>query len=207
MNLKEYRTLFALVGIGLILVTTFAFFSTVFPYPTTAERFFVLGLLGKDKTAENYYPNDDPNIRGLEEMQWYVFVQNFMQEVQYVLVKVKVLNSTMTLPDAVACTPSPENVIMNFSVFLTNGRSSTIPFFWHIANYSLQGEPLIVERLVINSMPVSLKVGAVNGSSFRMMFEVWYYDPVIEDFRFEWDSGFGLRCAWNQMLFNVAIEQ
>lgn len=207
MNLKEYRTLFALVGIGLILVTTFAFFSTVFPYPTTAERFFVLGLLGKDKTAENYYPNDDRNIRGLEEVQWYVFVQNFMQEVQYVLVKVKVLNSTMTLPDVVACTPSPENAIMNFSVFLTNGRSSTIPFFWHVANYTLQGESLIIERLVINSMPVSLKVGAVNGSSFRMMFEVWYYDPAIEDFRFEWDSGFGLRCAWNQMLFNVAVKQ
>ncbi|MDH5266409.1 MAG: hypothetical protein OEW62_01880 [Candidatus Bathyarchaeota archaeon] len=207
MNLKEYRTLFALVGIGLILITTFAFFSTVFPYPVTAERFFVLGLLGRDKTAENYYPNDDPNIRGFEKVRWYVFVQNFMLEAQYVLVKVKVLNSTMTLPDAVACTPSPEQAIMNLSVFLTNGQSSTIPFSWYLTNYSLHGESLIIERLVTNGISISLNVGAVNGSNFRLIFEVWYYDPAIEEFRFEWDSSFGLRCAWNQMLFNVAVEQ
>ena len=207
MKLKEYRTLFAAVGIGLILITTFAFFSTVFPYPTTAERFFVLGLLGRDMTAENYYPNDDPNIHGFEEVQWYVFVENFMQEAQYVLVKVKVLNSTMTLPDAVACTPSLGQAIMNFSVFLTNDQSLMIPFLWHIANYSLQGESLILERLVVNGMPAGLNVSGVNGSIFRIIFEVWYYDPAVEDFRFEWDSGFGLRCVWNQMLFKVAIEQ
>lgn len=201
MNIKEYRTLFASVSIGLMLTTTFAFFSMLFPYPVTAERFFVLGLLGKDKTAENYYPNDDPNIHCLEEVQWYVFVQNFMQGAQYVLVKVKVLNSTMARPDAVACTPSPEQAVMNFSVFLTNGQSLTVPFFWHIANCSREGESLIIKRLVVNGMPVSLNVSGVDG--FCIIFEIWYYDSDVNDFRFEWDSGFGIRCAWNQMVFNV----
>lgn len=207
MNLEEYRILFASVGIGLMLTSTFAFFSIFFPYSMTGERFFVLGLLGKDRTAENYFANDDSNIRYMEEMQWYVFVQNFMQEAQYILVKVKVLNSTMTRPDMVACTPSLEHAIMNFSVFLTSGQSLMIPFFWHVANYSLQGESLIVERLVIKSMSVSLNVSAVNGSNLSVIFEVLHYDPVIENFRFEWDSGFGLRCAWNQMFFNVAVEE
>ncbi len=206
MDLKEYRILFRLICLGLILVTTFSFLSMVFPYQPTGERFFVLSLLGRDRTAENYYLNDYPAL-GAHEMQWYISVQNFMQETQYVLVKVKVLNSTMSFPDLVMCTPSPESPIMNFSVFLGKGQSSTIPFFWKIINYSFHDESLIIDRIEINKNPVSLNVSSSNDSGFQIIFELWYYDPVIEDFRFNWDSGFGIRCSWNQIDFTVVPEQ
>jgi len=128
-----------------------------------------------------------------------------MQESQYVLIKVKVLNSTMTFPDAVACTPSPENAVINFSVFLANGQSSIIPFFWHAANYSLHQESLLLERLVVNGTPVTLRTRGVNGLSFYLVFELWYFYSDWMEFRFEWGPDPEFRCAWNQMLFNVTV--
>jgi len=166
-----------------------------------------LSLLGKEKTAEDYYSNNDPSILRLKEMQWYILVQNFMQKVQYVLVKVKVLNSTMTRPDAVTCTPSPQQAIMNFSVFLTDSQSSIIPFFWEVADYSLQRESLVLERLIINGTPVTLRISGVNGLNFFIVFELWYFYSAREEFRFDWDTPLGFRCAWNQMLFNVIVSQ
>lgn len=205
MNLSEYRTLFTLVCVGLLGLTTLAVATSINPYPRTAEKFFAVSLLGKDKSAEEYYPDGDPNIFQLEEIQWFILVQNFMEQAQYVSVRVKVLDSTMAFPDMVACTPSPENAILDFNIFLADDRASIIRFSWCVSNYSLQQESLVLERLVINDMPVNLNVSGVSGFSFYMIFELWYLDSVSREFRFEWDTGLGLRCAWNQMLFNVTV--
>jgi hypothetical protein len=184
-------------------IATFACLSTVFPYPTTAEKFFVLAMLGENQTAENYFPNNNPNLHEMEEVNWYVDVENFMQQAQYVLLKVKILNSTMTLPDSAKCQPSPENDLLNVTVFLISGQSKVVAFSWHIADFVRTGEFLTLRRIVVNGVSTGLNVESTNGADFHFLFELWHYDPFLEDFRFSWDSGFGVCCAWNQMIFNI----
>lgn len=204
MSIKKYRILFASLGISLVLVASFALLSSIFPYDVTGEKFYVLSILGKNGTAESYYPQDNSSIHQLEEMKWHILVQNFMQTSQYVVINVKILNSTMTGPDLVTCTPSPEPILINCSVLLINGQPSMIPFFWSIANYSVQEETLTLKRLVINDIPIDVEINSRNASTFRMVFELWHFDLERNEFRFDWDSESGNRSAWNQMIFNMA---
>lgn len=203
MNFYEYRTLFRVVTLALLLIVSFAFFTSVFPIPETGERFFALALLGSGKMAENYFPRNNSTLMLNEEIKWYVEVYNYVPAIQYLCVAIKLINSSIAGPDSVNCVPSSSNYeLMNITTFLTYGRSVMVPFVWKLSNVTLNGNSYVINQIRINNVTLPTNIRAINGTSFRFVFELWQFSNTSRSFQFAWESGFGLRCAWTQLLFD-----
>lgn len=187
----------------LITVTTGGYLNAIFPYPATAQSFFVLSTLGKNEIADNYYPNNDSSVNILQEVEWHIQIQNLIGSVQFVQIRVKVQNSTMPLPDSSNLTPSPEPSSLNFTVFLRKEQSVILPFHWYVSERVLSSSSTTLEEIIINGMPIDLNVQTVNGGKFYFVFELWHYDVASGSFIFHWDSNFGFQCAWNSLIFEV----
>ncbi|EMR74205.1 hypothetical protein MCGE09_00078 [Thaumarchaeota archaeon SCGC AB-539-E09] len=203
MNIKEYKFIFMVTAIGLIIGTSFTFFYMVFPYPVTSDKFFVLSVLGNNSTASDYYPHDNPNIGINDTLNWNIYVQNYMQEAKYVLIKIKIVNSSDKYPDSLTCTPSTGFELMNVTTILSPEQYSIIPFTWRILNYSSYDDFNVIHRVEICDVNYTIEEYGVSGSNSHFIFELWYYDIESDEFKFEWLSGSESYCAWNKLRFNL----
>jgi len=100
--------------------------------PRSKEQFFQLYVLGETRRAERYYPENNLNISVGRLVRWYLGVTNFMGSVQYVVIKVKLGNSTTRTPDNVNCMPSPRPVLVELGRVLMNSETWEFPFAWII---------------------------------------------------------------------------
>ena len=172
--------------------------------PPSSEQFFAMWIVGSDGLAEHYYPNDDPNLRIGEEVDWTLGVYNHMGSLQYVVVRVKLLNSTMASPDELSGTPSPVSPLFEFTRVLVDNETWSLPFKWRIDNLDVRGQGLILTRLAINQAHFRGQlVTAVSGFNYRFIFELWFYDPASNDFSFFWATGNIKHSVWTQIWFNA----
>jgi hypothetical protein len=200
---NDYRTLFVTVSLVFILISTVPIISRVMPVNT--ESFFVMRVLGENMMLEQYYPNDNPNIQVGSLVRWHVGVYNYMGSVQYVAVRVKLLNSTLSSPDSDGCVPSGVPAFFEFRHVLVNNETWIFPFYWNISETDYQGNVIIINEIVVNDVALRLDASAVSGSNFRMVFELWVYNDAMHDFEFAWKSGQEDRCVWNQIWFNATL--
>ena len=160
---------------------------TIF-WPRYEARFFELGLLGKDKTAEGYYPNDNSVIPLNSTVEWYVYLHNHMGDVENVSVKVKLLNSTMQKPNDTENVPSPFPPILDIAVTLAVDETLYFPFSWSILQVLSQDDSIILNNLMVNNG--TLKADVLSSDSlFTLTFELWVYNPNSHDYKFGWDHG------------------
>jgi len=175
--------------------------------PRPKEQFFQVYVLGEKRMAEHYYPDDNPNIPVGRSVQWYLGTTDFMGSVQYVVIKVKLGNSTINAPDDVNYMPSPAPVLIEFRRVLMDNETWEFPFAWIIGEILENGNMTHVTVLVIsvkNGVEVrSGKVSALNGHNFRFIFELWTLDPLTGDLMFGWTAGGERRAAWLQVWFNA----
>ena len=205
MGLKEYRTVFVISGLILMLIVTVAVISAF--WPKYEERFFAMGILDGNKRAEHYYPNGDPNI-GVESLvRWYVYIYNHMGSAQNVLIRVKLLNSTLQGPDTSKRMPSPFPAFFEFRRELDVNETQLLPFFWHISEAVWHGDSVLITKLVVNDATLGANASALSGYSFRMVFELWIYDEASGTFGFTWRSKEETYCVWNQMWFNATLPE
>jgi hypothetical protein len=175
--------------------------------PRPKEQFFQLYVLGETRMAERYYPDDNPNILVGRSVKWYLGATNFMGSVQYVVIKVKLGNSTIKAPDDVNYMPSPAPVLLEFRRVLMDNETWEFPFAWIIGEVIEIGDMTSATVLVINvkdgAEVRSGQVSALNGHNFRIIFELWTFDPLTEELMFGWRAGGERRVAWLQMWFNA----
>jgi len=175
--------------------------------PRAKEQFFQLYVLGETRMAERYYPDDNPNIPVGRLVQWYLGTTNFMGSVQYVVIKVKLGNSTIKAPDDVNYMPSPAPVLAEFRRVIMDNETWEFPFAWIIGDVGEDGDMTCATVLVINVKDgVEVRrgqVSALNGHNFRIIFELWTFDPATEDLMFGWRTGGERRAAWLQVWFNA----
>jgi uncharacterized membrane protein len=175
-------------------------------HPPSTEQFFAMWILGSGGLAENYYPNGNPNLAVGEPIYWTIGVYNHMSSLEYVVVRVKLLNSTSTNPDDLTGTPSPAPQIFEFSRILVDNETWSIPFVWKILNITQQGRNLAVTEMSINQTPLSGNLAsAMSGHNLRMVFELWSYDEASGNLAFSWNSPSGRHSAWTQIWFNATI--
>ena len=205
MNLDDYRTLFVAVSLVLILISTVPVISMVIP--RNAEPFFAMGVLGENMMAAQYYPDDNPNIQVGSLVRWHLGVYNHMGSVQYVAVRVKLLNSTLPSSNSSSCVPSDVPAFFEFRHVLVKNETWWFPFYWSISEVMPQGDSLVITQLVVNNMTLGLNAQAFSGYNFRVVFELWVYDEVLQGFDFAWKSGGEDRCVWNQIWFNVTLSE
>ena len=192
-----------LIGI-LVLCSILAVAVTATFWPRCEERFFELGLLGKDKTAEGYFPSDKSNLALGSQVNWYIYVQNHMVNVENVSVRVKLLNSTMKAPDDTKHEPSPFTPIVEFPLSLPDNDTLLIPFSWSILQTVSQDNSSVIKSLMINGQTFRVDVKDSNNSLFNMIFELWVFDPLSHEYEFGWESGEEFSSASLNMWFRLS---
>ena len=172
-------------------------------WPKQEKWFIELGLLGKDMTADAYFPNENPTINIGITNDWFIFVHNHLGTPQYVNIKLKLLNSTMELPDDRKHEFSEATSFIEFSLMLSANEDAILPFSWSVINAEAENDSVIIERLLINQQQVDVDVSDSENFYFRIVFELWVQDPVSGEYQFGWDSADGFSSASIYMGFGM----
>lgn len=198
---KDRRYLIAFV-IAVTLITSGSALYTLNPPPS--EQFFALWVLGSHAKTEDYYPDNNPNLKVAEEVNWTIGVYNHMGSLEYVVVRVKLLNSTQPSPNQLVGSPSPASPLFEFTRVLLDNETLTIPFEWKITNVTLERQSVLITGLSLNQLQLGGElVKALSGRNYRFVFELWVLDARANDLSFSWSGMGGRHSAWVQIWFNV----
>jgi hypothetical protein len=197
--LKGRKQVFTIVGLLLLLILTVALISTFWPKNET--QFFELGLLDKNKTATAYFTIDNSTLEIGTQVRWFVFVHNNMGNAEQVSIRVKLLNSTMTQPIDSKNTPSPFSFFLELPSPLSVNETVLLPFSWSISDAVSQDGTNIIRQLTVNDHTYDINVSSKD--YFSLVFELWVYDPVPQDYVFGWHNGNEFSSASINMGFKI----
>jgi hypothetical protein len=200
--IKNYKFALIVGGLVLLLIVAIALISSI--WPVQEERFFELGLLGKNETADSYFANDNSVVDLGSASSWFIYVHNHMGTPQTTIVKAKLLNSTMQMPNNQQNQPSNGISFANFPLTLSTNQTTLVPFTWSIADAKLQNGVVNITRLIVNGQDVAIDISAPANSTFNIVFELWVQNQAGQ-YNFSWDSGNGLRSASIYIMFDVSI--
>ena len=186
-RLTEYKSLFTLCALVLLL-TIVVYIISLF-WPKIEEPFFEFALLGRNKVAEEYFPNSSSSLDISSNVLWYIQVHNHMGSNQSVLIRVKILNSTMQAPDdrKHECSPYPH--IIEFPLSLSNAETILTPFDWSILEAEFRNNVTAIKGLEINNQMIEVEFPIISENRFRMVFELWIYNGTSNQYEFRWYSG------------------
>ena len=193
-----------MIAVFIVLLIVFETLAYVLTTPRPQEQFFQVYVLGANRLAASYYPNNDSNIRIAESISWYVGVGNMMGSIQFVALRVKLGNSTISSPNETQALPSPAPPVIEFSRFIQNNETWEFPFVWQILNMSTaQGSTRLLALQVNNQTLLMSDSSALGGHNFRFIFELWVWDTDLASFQFGWFTENEHRVAWLQIWFNA----
>jgi uncharacterized membrane protein len=182
----------------------FSMLAYVVVTPRPKEQFFQIYVLGDGGKAERYYPGNDPNIPVGRMVTWHVGATNFMSSVQYVVLRMKLGNSTIKAPDDTNHFPSPAPVLLEFKRVLMNNETWEFPVVWRMREIRVNGTVVTPVVLEVNGVGIrNSDVNALKGYNFRLFFELWTFDPENGAVIFGWKTGAERRVAWLQIWFNA----
>ena len=192
-------TVIGLIAAGLIIAAVLL----VAFWPKYEEQFLELGLLGKNKMAEDYFSNTESVVTVNSQVDWYLYVHNHMETSQNVTIKVKLLNSVMTIPNDQTNEPSPHASFTEFPLSLASNETSLLPFSWILTERDHRGGLVVIKRLTVNGESFSVNISTPSESFFRMVFELWVYNGTSQELEFGWTSGEELSSASLHIGFRV----
>ncbi|MGA2785865.1 MAG: hypothetical protein ABSF09_14340 [Candidatus Bathyarchaeia archaeon] len=197
---STYVIVFAILAT--VIVSSGAYVMLNAPPP---ERFFAMWILGSNGLAEHYYPNDNPNITVNEPVNWTLNVYNHMPSLEYVVVRVKLLNSTMASPNETTGTPSPSSSLIEFTHVLISNQTWSFPFNWVMTNVITEARNITaVNELSINQASFKGDLAETKlGVNFRFVFELWFYDQNVDQLSFAWNVANTRESVWTQLWFNA----
>lgn len=178
-----------LVTISLVIFLIMAIMLISSFWPKYEQQFVEMGLLGKDKLADDYFSNDNSTVLIHSQVDWYIFFHNHMEGSKNVLLKVKLLNSSMVVSNDQKYEPSPFGSFTELELFLDENETLLVPFFWSIEEASSQNNLFSLKYLMVNDKIVEVDVSTFSDSFFQMVFELWIYDASSQEYKFEWSSG------------------
>jgi hypothetical protein len=198
---QDFRYLLAFALIATIVASGVAY-AVLNPPPS--EEFYAMYILGSNGLAEHYYPNDNPDLTIGETINWTIGIYNHMRSLQYVVVRVKLLNSTLLSPDELTGTPSSVAPLFEFARVLVDNETWSIPFVWSVLSVSSSSGGLLITTISINQVTLEGNLArAVSGINYRLVFELWFYDTITNDLAFSWRADNVQHSVWTQVWFNV----
>jgi hypothetical protein len=185
MNLREYRVVFIVGGLILVLVASTPTVSLFLPLSREYEHFSELWILGPEHMAEDY----PFNVRADLSYLVYVGVGNHMGSSMYYNVVVKFRNQSEPLPNATTGTPSPLPALYEYRVFLGNGESWEIPVAFSFSGISFLDNRSLVEVFRVNELAFEVdKVALWNAESdgyyYQFLIELWIYSSESDRFQY-----------------------
>ena len=179
MNLEDYRVVFAVSGLILILVASAPTLSLVLPF-SGGECFSELWILGPNHMAEDY----PFNVVNDTVYNVFLGIGNHMGSSAYYMVYVKFRNQSEPLPNATAGTHSPLNATAEYRIFLQGGESWEAPL-----TFSFLGNQSLIQSLIVNNVEFAVNKTALwdgenNGYYYQLFLELWIYDAESDAFQY-----------------------
>ena len=183
---EKNKTLLKLVGLIVLLTIIVAAISRF--WPAYEEEFIELGLLGMDNTAERYLPNTDSILEVGSLINWQIYIHNHMMDVKDISVRVKLVDSTLQLPNDKENEPASSPSLTQFPLSLSVNETKLIPFSWGVTEVDYQNGSVGIKKLMINDQAIDVNVSRSTSSKYYVIFELWVYDPVSQLYTFGWVS-------------------
>jgi hypothetical protein len=198
---QNKRSLIAVFITLIVIAETAAYVATT---PRPQEQFLQFYVLGSNRLAADYFPQDNPNIRVASPVSWYVGVTNSMGNVQLVEIRLKLGNETTTPPNGTSDTPSSAPELIAFDRFLMNNETWEFPFVWSITNAITTAGSVHILRIQINNETYNVSNWSANGGyDFRLVLELWVWQTKSNMLTFGWTSDGEHHTAWLQLWFNM----
>lgn len=174
--------------------------------PPRKDEFYAMWILGSGGKAENYYPKENATLKVNQVLNWTLGVYNHMGSLQYAVIRVKLLNSTIASPNSSLGIPTPVTPLLEFRRVLLDNETWSMSFTWRILSLAQVGESIVITGLSIGeSVFTGQLASAVSGFNFRFVFELWFYSELEGDLVFFWEVQNSRRSVWTQMWFNATI--
>jgi uncharacterized membrane protein len=170
--------------------------------PAEPEEFFHIYMLDQDGGTTAFFPDNNSNLTVATELTWRIGVRNFMQDSQYISLRIKMGNSTTPHPNQTTCTPTPHSALYEYRRVLGSNQTMEHNVTWTVLTATSRQNTQILD-LELNDHLLLQAIEAVNGVKYRMIIELWVYNPNISDFEWGWEVPSGRSCAWTQIWFNV----
>jgi hypothetical protein len=201
MNMHRRFALFLVLFISLT-----AIFSSMTFYAMSAkpsQSFIGFGVYSQ-RGLQGYIPNSNLSVPAGQALNWSFAVANRMNKAEFVMIIARIGNSSTPTPNAT--TPSttlPE--LGRMERFINDGDTSRINFTWTIVSSS-QNSGLVYLNVSINgqSSLSSAPVGTKPGGFFRLIFELWTFDPVSGSFQFGYPAQASQVGSWLQVWFKAS---
>ena len=172
--------------------------------PSYTDHFFSMWIVGPNNLTSSYFPYNNPNLIPGERVDWNLGVYNHMSALEYVVVRVKLLNESQVSPNEQTGVASPVSEIFEFARILTDNETWTIPFPFVIIGTVNTNGVVLITKLAINGTLISGNLAqAVGGFDFRFVFELWFYDEGTSSLTFSWPTPTSTYSVWTQEWFNV----
>ena len=195
---------FLVVFICLTTIFSSVTFYILSPKPT--QPFMGFGVFSH-QGLQGYVP-DNMTITPPQTLDWNLTATNRTGREQFVAVIVRIGNTTTSSPNVTSPANLPE--LGRIERFVNDGETSNINFTWTVESSNQTGN-LVLLNLQINGSSVSSCqsagsscVGAVSGSRFRLIFELWTLDPVSGSFQYGYPGEFSQVGTWLQVWFSVS---
>jgi uncharacterized membrane protein len=190
----------------ILFVSLTAIFSSVTFYAMSAkpsQSFIGFGVYSQ-RGLQGYLPNNNLTVSTGQALNWSFAVTNRMNRAEFILIIARIGNSSSPTPNAT--TPSttlPE--LGRMERFINDGTTSQINFTWTIESRN-QNSGLIYLNVSINgqSSLSSAPVGTRPGGFFRLIFELWTFDPVSGSFQYGYPAQTSQVGSWLQVWFKAS---
>jgi hypothetical protein len=201
MNTQRRFSLFLILFVSLT-----AIFSSVTFYAMSAkpsQSFVGFGVYSQ-RGLQGYIPNSNLSVPMGQTLNWTFEVTNRMNKPEFIMVITRIGNSTTLTPNAT--TPSttlPE--LGRTERFINDGATSRINFTWTIVS-SYQNAGLVYLNVSINGQSTlsSAPVGTKQGGYFRLIFELWTFDPISGSFQYGYPGLSSQVGSWLQVWFKTS---
>jgi len=185
MSLEDYRTLFVVTILGLVLIAALPTVSMAVSIPSGAERFSELWVLGPTRMADGY----PFTVRVGEQYRLFVGMGNHMGSSTYYVVYVKFRNQTQSLPDTLSAMPSPLPPLYDLRAFVGDGATWEAPLNFSFLEVSRFENSCLVGRMSINGVDFSVDCPSEwdsenGGFYYQLFFELWLYDTSLQRFQY-----------------------
>ena len=195
------RLIISIIVLTIVLVLLISLF--VFLWPRSETSFLEIGLLGKDKLARDYFPNNNSTITVGDQIDWHIYIHNHIDGNQNILLKLKLVNFTLNLPGASELNYSEQYTFFEIPMSLLVDETQIIPIYWNLLEIDNYAGFVTLKRININGEIVHLENITSNNSFFRMIFELWIFNEETQRYEFGWKNGNDLSYASVNMAFRI----
>jgi hypothetical protein len=190
----------------ILFVSLTAIFSSVTFYAMSAKpsQSFIGFAVYSQRGLQGYLPNSNLAVPVGQALNWSFVVTNRMNRAEFVMIIARIGNSSTPTPNATTPTTTlPE--LGRMERFINNGATSRINFTWTIESRN-QNSGLVYLNVSINrqSSLSSAPVGTKPGGFFRLIFELWTFDPVSGSFQYGYPAQTSQVGSWLQVWFKAS---